>query len=232
MGDLSKVITAIIGLIKVLAGLNKSLEKAEIWKIIRNLVTIFILVYLGRSLFQSSSIFLHTKKNSVLVNEAKRVIKTCGASTYISINTINDPFLSIKDRTIMISDVIKCTNADDCGSSGKDDNEIYGKEYPIGLDDLKYLRQIGGAIQGFKVDGVSIINDDESNGVVPQLLRGIVVSLKDPLSRISFIVVRDILTNMIYIITIGIAKEPNNICQPTTTDMILNTLATTAKNNL
>ena len=165
-----------------------------------------------------------TKRLNALTQSMGNIVKGCGKNSFVSWLTVEN---NISSKSIIrFNDVLGC--GDNCPKSVKIENNAYFKEYFLSYDDMEMLKV---------TKSNEVIYCEKKNGQfecpkqTPLFLEQITKLTNLELSKISFVVVRDLFRkDIIYIFTLSFAKIAKPTCSTENGNNLLQNLSINAYN--
>ncbi len=175
--------------------------------------------------------FEDAKRNNIIYEKIGDLVKECGQGSFVSWLVFEDYKLNTLPRNVRFNDVIGCLGKDEkhCPVSVRFSNKSYSEPHQLGYDDYNYLSRLE---NGIIVK--CLIDDREPNcpTYTPLLLKKFTKLTNLELSTISYSVVKDYKTNLIYIFTLTFAKNSINTCSNQGANILLDNLIRTTIENL
>ena len=171
------------------------------------------------------------KRTSIINKKIGDVVRSCGVGSYVSWSTISNLELGNIGRKVSFNDVIGCLSEDSrhCPVSVKYSNKLYLEERRLGLDDYAHFTSADDAI----IYSCDIINRQvKCPGYTPLFLKDIVQLTNLELSSVNFILVKNWKDDLIYIFTLSFSASSVPTCTKQTGNILLESLARTAIENL
>lgn len=205
---------------------------------IHNISSLFIGVcaittlYIVFNEFYLKNRFYEDVRRSAIINKKiADVVKSCGVGSFVSWSTISDLEINKIGRKMRFNDIVGCLSNDEkhCPASVKYSNKLYTAESRVGLDDYVHF---AGSQNGMIVSCEINSREISCPHYTPLLLKEMVRNTNLELTSISFILVRNWKADIIYIFTLSFSKSSVPTCTKQNGNILLESLARTAIENL